>query len=219
MPPASEFRKEDLMKMEKEMLGIYLTAHPLKEVEDVVKKVTTVDTEILANPEKCVNIKNNSSATMAGLITGVKKMITKKGGQMAYLTIEDLYGQIEVVVFPKCFDNYRQNMEVDNVVVIKGKLDLKEEGNPKLMADSVVLLSDLDTKIKMLKIVIPENYSEADGLGTFRKIAKRHLGDMPVALLVKSTGHKYRLDYDLWVDPDEEFMTELKDAFGDDCLR
>ncbi len=156
---------------------------------------------------------------MAGLITGVKKTITKKGGQMAYLTLEDLYGQIEVIVFPKCFDNYRQNMEEDFVVVVKGKLDLKEEGRPKLIADSVVLLSDYGVRVKMLKIVIPEPYSDAEGLAAFKKIARSHLGDMPVALMVKSTGHKFKLDYDLWVDPDDAFYAELFKAFGDDCLR
>ncbi len=219
MPPASEFRREDLLRMEKEMIGIYLTDHPLNDVKDLVKSVVSMDTEILANPDKCDNIKNGTAVTMAGLITGVKKTITKKGGQMAYLTLEDLYGQIEVIVFPKCFDNYRQNMEEDFVVVVKGKLDLKEEGRPKLIADSVVLLSDYGVRVKMLKIVIPEPYSDAEGLAAFKKIARSHLGDMPVALMVKSTGHKFKLDYDLWVDPDDAFYAELFKAFGDDCLR
>ena len=138
---------------------------------------------------------------------------------MAYLTVEDLTGQIEVVAFPKCFDNYRQNMEEDNVVVIKGKLDLKEEGNPKLLADSVMPLSEMAVRVKMIKIVIPESYEEIEGLETFKKIAKRHLGDMQVAILVKKTGKKYKLDYAYWVEPDEAFYEEIFKAFGDDCLR
>ena len=219
MPPAAEFRREDLQRMEKEQLGIYLTDHPLNDVEGLVKSVITIDTETLANPEKCDNIRSGSSATMAGLITSVKKMVTKKGGQMAYLTVEDLTGQIEVVAFPKCFDNYRQNMEEDNVVVIKGKLDLKEEGNPKLLADSVMPLSEMAVRVKMIKIVIPESYEEIEGLETFKKIAKRHLGDMQVAILVKKTGKKYKLDYAYWVEPDEAFYEEIFKAFGDDCLR
>ena len=219
MPPATEFRREDLQRMEKEQLGIYLTDHPLNDVEGLVKSVITIDTETLANPEKCDNIRSGSSATMAGLITSVKKMVTKKGGQMAYLTVEDLTGQIEVVAFPKCFDNYRQNMEEDKVVVIKGKLDLKDEGDPKLLADSVMPLSEMAIRVKMIKIVIPETYEELEGLETFKKIAKRHLGDMQVAVLVKKTGKKYKLDYAYWVEPDEAFYEEIFKAFGDDCLR
>ena len=156
---------------------------------------------------------------MGGLITSIKKMITKKGQQMAFLTVEDYFGQIEVVVFPKTFEAYRQNLEEDNVVVLKGKLDLKEEGAPKLLADSIVLLKDYAFRPKMVKIVIPERYTEGEGLTAFRNIARQHLGDMPVALLVASTGRKYKLDYDLWIDPCAEFYRKIHEAFGDDCLR
>ena len=219
MPPASEFDRADLQRMEKEMLGIYLTDHPLNDVEDRLREVVTMDTEILANPEKSDNIKSGTSVVMGGLITGIKRMITKKNTQMAFLTVEDFYGTIEVVVFPKAFEAYRQNLEEDNVVIMKGKLDLKEEGAPKLLADSVVLLDDYGYRPKMVKIVIPQSYEEAEGLNKFRTIAKQHLGDMPVAILVASTGHKYKLDYDLWVDPCEEFYRKIREAFGEDCLR
>ncbi len=219
MPPASEFDRADLQRMEKEMLGIYLTDHPLNDVEDRLREVITMDTETLANPEKSDNIKSGTSVVMGGLITAIKRMITKKNTQMAFLTVEDFFGTIEVVVFPKAFEAYRQNLEEDNVVVMKGKLDLKEEGAPKLLADSVVLLDDYGYKPKMVKIVIPESYEEAEGLSKFRSIAKQHLGDMPVAVMVASTGHKYKLDYDLWVDPCDEFYRKIREAFGDKCLR
>ncbi len=219
MTPMSEFLREDLMRMEKEMLGIYLTDHPLNDVRETILQVINMDTEILTNPDKVVNVKNGSIVTMAGLITGIKKLITKKGSQMAFLSVEDLYGQLEVVVFPKVFEAYRQNLEEDRIVVIRGKLDLAEEGAPKLLAESVLKLEQAVTKTAMVKIVIPAGYTDQDGLNRFRSIARQHLGDMPVAILVTDTGHKFKPDYDLWVDPCDEFYEKLHEAFGENCLR
>ena len=219
MPPMTEFRREDLMSMEKEMLGIYLTDHPLNDVKEQILGIIDMDTATLTDPEKNGEIEDGRNVTMAGLITGVKKLVTKKGTQMAFLTVEDLYGQIEVVVFPKYFEECRQNIEEDAVVVMRGRLDLKDEARPKLLAGSVQRLDQAFVKTAMIKIVIPESYSESDGLARFKSIAKQHLGEMPVAILVQSTGNKYKLDYDLWVDPCREFYDKVHEAFGPDCLR
>jgi len=216
MPYMSEFLKEDLLRMEKEMIGIYLSDHPLHDVEEKLKKIISVDTATLLDPERNDNIKNGDKVTMGGLITGVKKMITKKGDQMAFLTLEDLTGQIEVVVFPRTFEECRQHLEPDKIVVIRGRLDLKEEGNPKLMAESVSLLED---NTCMLKVVIPGGYTDAEGLEKFREIAKQHLGETPVAILVTDTGHKYRLEYNLWVDGSSGFYDKMYKTFGKECFR
>lgn len=229
----NEYSPKDLMQMEKEMLGIYLTAHPLDEVEEDIKKIIDIDTEKLFDPET-KGLSEKKSYTMAGLITAKKQLITKKGQMMAFITVEDLYGSLEVIVFPKTYSLDRAFVEEDNVVVIKGKLDLKEEGNPKMLADRVVLLSDYTgslpkakdaaaekprEELPMIKIVIPDSYDDEAGLNEFKKIAKEHLGDMPVAIMVAKTGNKYRLNYDLWVDPCDEFFNKVYAKFGDDCLR
>ena len=219
MAPMTEFRREDLMSMEKEMLGIYLTDHPLNDVREQILGIIDMDTATLTDPEKNGEIEDGRNVTMAGLITGVKKLVTKKGTQMAFLTVEDLYGQLEVVVFPKYFEECRLNIEEDAVVVMRGRLDLKDEARPKLLANSVQRLDQVSVKTAMVKIVIPESYSEPEGLARFKSIAKQHLGDMPVAILVQSTGNKYKLNYDLWVDPCREFYDKIHEAFGQDCLR
>ena len=219
LPPASEFIRKDLMKMEKEMLGIYLSDHPLNDYGDDVKKLATIDTDTLMDPEKSSQIRTGTLATMVGLITGIKKMVTKKSEQMAFISLEDFYGQIEVVVFPRTFSSYRQNLEEDKIVIVKGKLDMKEEGNPKLIAETVISVEDHQKQQVMLKVVIPERFSDEEGLLTFRNIARQHLGDMPVAVLLKGSGHKFKLDYDLWVDPCDEFYDKMYNTFGDDCFR
>ena len=142
--------------------------------------------------------------------------------------MEDLYDALEVVVFPKSYEKCRDCLDVDNIVLMTGKLDMKEEGAPKLLADEIRLLSDIPEgtkkaegvpKAALLKIVIPASYSEEEGLSAFRDLARSHLGDMPVAILVMATGRKYKLGYDLWVNPDASFLEEARQRFGADCIR
>ena len=150
-----------------------------------------------------------------------------KNQQMAFITVEDLFGPMEVVVFPKTFEKYRDCIDEDRVVLMKGKLDLKEEGRAKLLADSIepldeyddVKLSSAAPEVPMVKIVIPEEYGDEDGLMKFKSIAKKHLGDTPVAILIMKSGNKYKPGYDLWIDPSDEFMNDIKSAFGDNCFR
>ena len=240
LPPAGELSKQDLLAMEKDMLGVYLTDHPLNSWVDKIKACADMDTERLRNAAEDPKIKDGMTVTMAGLITEKKVLLTKKGQQMAFISVEDLYGMIEVIVFPKTFEVDRANLEIDNVVILRGKLDLKEEDNPKVLADRVVLINDYSGSLKrasdaqeemaaaaarsdkappLFKIAIPPEISEEQGLETFRQIARRHRGEMPVAIFVMSTGRKYKLNYDLWVTPDEDFRREIRGAFGDNSIR
>ena len=255
LPPAEDFPKQDLLAMEKEMLGVYITGHPLDDVEEKIKEITDMDTERLAAYAASIEenadmeseagedesvaedfgVKDGAAYTMAGLISGKKTMVTKKGTMMAFMTLEDLYGTIEVVVFPRTFELDRQFIENDNVIVVRGKLDMKDD-TPKLLAEKIILLEDYSGPLKsgprknevpaaprpkgqMLKLVIPQVYSEEEGIRAFKGIARNFRGDMPIAIMLMSTGHKYRLGYDLWVDPCREFFDSARRIFGADCFK
>ena len=230
LPDVEEFPRQEALAMEKDMLGIYLTDHPLNDVRERIKAVTTMDTEKLLDPE--CTARDGQTVTMAGLITARKTMVTKKGDMMAFLTIEDLYNPIEVVAFPKTFELDRECMEVDNVVVFRGRLDLKEEGRPKVLAEKMMLLSDYQggglkngrpkpapEVAQLVRVVIPDSYTEPAGLAVLKTIAKAHRGDVPVAVLVQASGNKYKLDYDYWVDPTDAFYADARANFGENCIR
>ncbi len=271
LPRSEDFSQKELLSMEKEMLGIYLTGHPLEDVADRIREITDMDTGTLdrfiarrAEAEAAESsgaaaqeqtefadsgaedeegdqstdipvIKDGMSVTMAGIVSAMKMMTTKKGQNMAFVTMEDLYGDIELVVFPKTFELDRQWLALDNIIIVRGRLDIKED-TPKLLAERIVLLDDYNGELKggsrrnevpaapkqevpMIKIVIPENYSEREGLLAFKRLAKANRGDTPVAILVKATNNKYKLDYDLWIDPSPNFITSAKRMFGEDCFR
>ncbi|MBQ4506598.1 MAG: DNA polymerase III subunit alpha [Firmicutes bacterium] len=255
LPPVAEFTDRELLAMEKEMLGVYITGHPLDNVADRIKELTDMDTSRLAalsedgdqeeeGPEAAAedeeaaaseSIRDGDVVTMAGLIVSKKTMITKKGTMMAFIGLEDLYGEIEVVVFPRTFELDRTWLEEDNIVVIRGKLDLKGD-EPKLLAERIVLLENCSEKpeggsrrneapappkpeIPLIRLVIPAEYTEEQGLRAFKRLARSFRGDTPVAILVAATGNKYKPDYDLWIDPTKEFAESAKRIFGTDCFR
>ena len=239
LPPAGELSLQNMLAMEKEMLGIYLTGHPLDEWRRKIKKFTDMDTEKLRNIAENPNIRDGMKVTMAGLVSGRKLLVTKKGQQMAFLTVEDLYGKIEVIVFPRTFEVDRANLEPDTVVVFRGRLDLKDETEPKVLAERVVPLSEFEGRLKrisaaeeemaeqterasaeaaILRVVIPAEIPEREGLLLFSGIARKHRGEHPVMVMVMASGRKYKLNYDMWVDPTEEFRSAIAGAFGENSI-
>ncbi len=223
LPLATEFSQKDRLLMEKEQLGIYLTGHPLEDYAQRIRKITDADTAALV--EEGNTYRHDQKVTMAGIVNVFKKTVTKKGDLMAFITLEDLFGSIEVIVFPKYFEKYKDNMGEDLVVVVKGRLDLNGE-EPKLLAESVELLDNYEggnlsrpPLQRMVKLIIPSSFNDNEGLLAYQKIAKKHRGDMPVVILASASGQKYKPGYELWVENDDSFLEECRTVFGPDCIR
>jgi DNA polymerase-3 subunit alpha len=144
LPVIEEWHEQQLLSFEKEVLGFYLTSHPLMRYEADIRELTTADTETLAE------MVNGAQVTIGGLVAEVKEINTKKGDQMAFLTLEDMKGRVEVIVFPDLFRKVRPYLQVDMPVVIRGALDRGEERH-KVKASSVVPL-DQAKKEKISKV-------------------------------------------------------------------
>jgi DNA polymerase-3 subunit alpha len=154
----------DLLAMEKEMLGVYITGHPLNDYADRIRELTSVTSEDLASaaePEHNADhhIQDGMTVIMAGMITGQKKLVTKNNKMMSFVDLEDLYGTVEVVVFPNVYDKFSHALTEDNVVVIKGKLNFKEEEVPKLLADTIVEIHAVEENMDLLKAEEDRGYS------------------------------------------------------------
>ena len=147
LPDVKNFSKAVLLSMEKEMTGVYITGHPLNEYMDRIKKISTVNAEELAaagEPDHESHLTDGMTVTMAGMIVGKKNLVTKNSRVMAFIDLEDLYGEAEVVVFPNVYERYMAAIAEDSVVVIRGKLNFKEDEAPKLLADSVLSIDDAE---------------------------------------------------------------------------
>jgi len=134
-PAIEEWPESQLLSFEKEVLGFYLTSHPLIRYQEDIREITTTDTETLAD------MANGTQVSIGGLVAEVKEISTKKGDQMAFLSLEDMKGKIEVIVFPDLFRTVRPYLKVDMPLLIRGVLDKGEERH-KVRASAVVPLDE-----------------------------------------------------------------------------
>lgn len=143
LPDVAPFSKDISLAMEKEMLGVYITDHPLKNYENKMKEVTTITSEELnhageeAEMGSGSRIKDGMKAVMAGMVTSKRTLITKNNKMMAFLALEDLYGVSEVIVFPNVYEKAAQYLGSDSVIAVRGTVNFKEDEAPKLLADSI----------------------------------------------------------------------------------
>lgn len=133
LPDVPDFSESQILAMEKELLGLYISGHPLASVAEAIRKVATMSVRDLSNAE------DGAYATLAGVIIGRKQIIARTGQPMAFVQIEDLTGQVEVVVFPRTYQECADILARDAIVVVKGRVDVKEEGI-KILADSITEL-------------------------------------------------------------------------------
>ena len=143
LPDVKNFPPEELLAQEKDVLGVYLTAHPLDEYADVISRSVSVTTkdlaEVLANEEEGYtgHITDGMKAVMAGIITGKKNLITKNGRMMSFVDMEDMFGTVEVVVFPNVYELCSSLIDEDRIIAVSGTINFKEGEMPKLLADRV----------------------------------------------------------------------------------
>ena len=156
-PDIPEFSKSDLLSMEKEMLGIYLSGHPLEGFAQEFSKISTIkSTDLIADTEDDLEgldktfasgVRDGMKITFGGIITNIKKKVTKNNAMMAFGVIEDLFGTAELLIFPKVYEKYAGLLVPENIVVITGRLSIREDDTPKILPEEVFLPDEYKAKI------------------------------------------------------------------------
>lgn len=141
MPPEDQKRR---LVMEKEYTGLYITGHPLDSERAVMEKIgfSTADLQDLDSRDDHGLSLDGAQVDMGGILVECHGKATKKGAYMGFCTLEDLTGQIDCLVFPKVFEKYQLMLNADDMVVLSGKLSIREEDSPKLLVDTVCPLED-----------------------------------------------------------------------------
>ena len=212
MPEINEYPKKAKLSLEKDVLGFYISDHPLSDASDKLKKIVNFRTnykdEMLDNQIQSLD---NKYVTMAGIITGKSEIMTKKRSLMAFANIEDLYGSIEVIVFPETYKEYRTLIEDDNVVLVKGKLQVDDD-EIKLLSQEFIDIEKIETKTLYLKI--PYNrYNELRGVLSTNK------GDTPVIIYFEDKNKSVRLDQKLWFNLSDDSLNILENYFGKENVK
>lgn len=234
LPETENFSRELLSSMEKEMLGVYISDHPLKDYEEQISKLIDVTAEDLvhaADQEETGGVPaagdgpvlfDGMRATMAGIINSKKTLVTRNNKMMAFVDMEDLYGNVEVVVFPNVYERCSQLIQEDSLIVVKGTINFKEGELPKLWANEVLDLRENSRGAeiaaqKVVKIRIPEHVET--GLEQIREILTQHRGSTPVIIYLGKTGKAMKTKQDLWVDADETFCQRVSELIGAENLK
>jgi DNA polymerase-3 subunit alpha len=196
-PDVPEYSSKEKLTLEKNVLGIYFSGHPLADYKEQFDKFS-FNTSVLSFYEEdedgnktYTEITEGESVNMGGIISEYKRLSTKSGTTMAFVTLEDVYGQIEVICFPKVFDKARDLLKEENIVRVTGRLQVKE-GVPQIIADGVYELEvkeevKVEVEQEYMGVVIPEG--KEDKLDDILDILSSYEGDIPVIIAMK--GKKY----------------------------
>ena len=148
-----EFDERELLSMEKEMLGIYITGHPLEKLKQKIQKVSTINTMQMLKIKEENNLSlDGKQVKYVGIINSVKKKFTKKNTLMAFVSVEDLYGVTEVIVFDSCYSKSQNILLEENIVIIDGRLSIREDDDVKIVANTITEFNE-NTEINTIKPV------------------------------------------------------------------
>jgi DNA polymerase-3 subunit alpha len=175
-PDIDEFPENQLITFEKETIGFYISRHPLSRYQEEIKKYTDVDTSTLPK------LQNGSEVKICGLVSVLKEIVTKKGDRMAFLTLEDMKGFVEVILFPEVFKAALPHLRGGDPLLVKGTLDISEE-TIKLKAMEVLSLPDLpSSSTKPLHLKIPLSDLTSSQLTHLKEIIDANRGSSKVLL-------------------------------------
>ena len=216
VPTMPEWEKSQLLSLEREMLGLYVSDHPLLGLEHVLRAASdTTIGDLLADTDR-----DGQVVKICGLITGVQRRMTKKGDTWASITVEDLEGGVQIMVFPGAYQLAAPSLVNDNIVVVKARVKQSDEGLD-LHAQEITM-PPIDTARADAPVVVsmPAARCTIDTVGSFKAILAAHPGGSEVHLrLISSSGVKtLRLDPGLRVAQSSALVADLKELLGPSCL-
>jgi DNA polymerase-3 subunit alpha len=225
------------LEAERELLGFYVSGHPLDPYKSLLRQCTTVNIPrifemaaegLLVKKEqedwKARKAAQKNEPTVGGMITAAKEITTKKGDRMAFITLEDFGGKIEVVCFPKCYEKCKDSVRAGNVVVVQGQLEGSDTG-AKVLASMITSLEVVSQdKMKSVRTVVfrLDPYSTSkEQLENLKRLCVKNKGTCKgIIEYVAPDGVKarFQLPDDLNFSADYLFVQEVKEIFGRDVL-
>lgn len=203
----NEYPKKTKLKLEKEVLGFYISDHPLSDLADRLNDFVNFTSDYkddLSDLE--IQLLDKKFVSMAGVITNKSEIMTKKKQLMCFANLEDMYGSIEMVIFPETYKKYRNVIDEDSAVLVKGNLQI-DERDVKLLTSEFIDINQINLKTLYLKT----KYLRYNDL---RNILVRYKGDTPVVIYFSDKKKSVKLDKKLWFDINEKSIKVLEEFLG-----
>lgn len=218
LPDVGEYSKEMLLAFEKEVLGVYISGHPLEEQEELWKKVITNTTAdfMLDEETGATIVRDNATAVIGGLISDKKIKYTKNDKIMAFLQIEDLVGTVEVIVFPKDYEKNSGKLLEDNKVFVRGRVSLEEDRDGKLICEKITAFDEIPKKL-WIKFPTMEDYEKK--IEELLQDLAESDGNDSVILYIEDKKVMKKLPPNRNVNADESLNVKLSEKYGKENIK
>jgi DNA polymerase-3 subunit alpha len=215
LPLVAEWDQAQRLKYERELTGFYISAHPLTRYEAILGALSTTSTIGLKD---CAD---GGEVKLCGIIAAVKSMLTKKGDRMAYLTVEDLQGTAEVIVFPDLFKTAGDLIAPEQIVRITGTIDRGDKGT-KIRGSKIESLAEVQAQsIKRIRIRLTDCLEVREQLPRLLEVLRRHPGDTTISMSFRTEGpleaETAPLPH-LTVCPSDHFVSDVEEVLGKGVL-
>ncbi|MBZ4686749.1 MAG: DnaE [Clostridiales bacterium] len=204
IPDIEEYSSSQILAMEKETLGFYISGHPITSYE------ANLRSQVSHNLEEITPEIDGRIVTVGGVINRLRRSVTKKGEAMAYMTIEDLTGSMDILVFPRVYSQYVHLLKEDSVVLLKGRVSYRDE-ELKIFAEKIKLLDEDDGR----KVVIVVSDScDSDQLAGIKKAVSEFPGSVPVYIQFPKLKKAVVVNKKFWVDISGDILSSLEKLQG-----
>jgi DNA polymerase-3 subunit alpha len=213
-PKVEEFQKEELLAFEKETLGIYISGHPLEAYEQVWREnITSVTTDFIVDEEtEEAKVQDNSRVIIGGMITGKVVKTTKTGQMMAFITVEDLVGSVEVLVFPKDYERNRDLLVEEQKLFVKGRVSVGEDPVGKLVCEQMIPFESLP---RQLWLQFSDKKAYDDSIEKVMECLKTSEGQDRVVIYLASERARKILPANWQVSCEESLLLKLYEILGE----
>ena len=212
IPDIAEWPENQLLSFEKQMLGFYITGHPLARYSKILKNYATHSTKDL------LHLQEGQEISIGGIINKLKNITTRRNERMAVAGLEDLDGFVEVLIFPRTFSQYLKVVKINSLIFLKGKINLRDK-EPKIVAEEIIPLAEVQKRYtRSISINLFTTGLEEEVLSTLKNILNRYQGPLPVYLEFSGPeNQQVRLEVapDYYAQPCEKLISEIEAVLGE----
>ncbi|MFQ5454406.1 MAG: OB-fold nucleic acid binding domain-containing protein, partial [Candidatus Zixiibacteriota bacterium] len=205
-----EWSNSKKLALEKAMLGYYISGHPLDKYKDELTYFTTFR---IGNLSQAVD---GREVTIGGIITAVKNMIDKKGNPMAFVTIEDYSGSVELILFSDCYEKNNEYINVETMVLVTGRISTREEETPKIISSEILALEKLTERFNCQLVIKIDKKCSDDIIERTLASLEKYKGKTPVLLAAQENGSEVYIKsnkYSVYLD--FSLLNSLKELLGE----
>jgi DNA polymerase III subunit alpha len=216
VPDIPEWPDNQKLAYERELIGFYVSSHPLSKYAATVKNYSSAYSDTLSE------FKDQAEVSMGGIIDAIKEIITKKGSKMGFVTLQDLRGNAEVIVFPELYASAAALLQKDTIIFVRGKVSLRDD-TPKILAEEIIPIDEVKTKFtRSICIDVKTIGLGGEILTDVKSILAQHKGQTPTYLSFRDPAGKTALVHlgdDLRVKVTDELFSSLEKVLGENCVK